>query len=130
MGTTRYPAVPVMVVRTNGSVGWRMGETSTTPGLFIVADCPACHDIVSAARHAHRQWRVQTYSGYLVGDLSLASRREAQAAATALGPPRHRLARSAARRTARPGSSRSGALGARPVEAGTCRGVRQEGIPL
>jgi hypothetical protein len=53
--------------------------------LLVVADCPACEGVADAVHHAHRRWRVQTDSGYLVGDLSLGSRREAQAAATAMG---------------------------------------------
>lgn len=85
MGSTRDEAVPVLVVCIDGSVRWRMGERTTSPGLVVVADCSACAGDVEVARHAHRRWRVQTDSGYLVGDLSLASRREAQAAATALG---------------------------------------------
>ena len=85
MATTQHSTVPVMVVGSDGSVRWRMGEPTATSGLFVVADCPVCEGVEDEARHAHRQWRVQTDSGYLVGDLSLASRREAQAAATALG---------------------------------------------
>jgi hypothetical protein len=77
--------VPVVVVRSDGSVGLRVGEATTTPGLFVVADCPACTEPADAARHAHRRWRVQTIFGYLVGDLSLTSAREAHAAAAALG---------------------------------------------
>ena len=82
---TRHPAVAVMVVRTDGSVGWRMGAPAATSGLFVVADCAACDGAVASGRHTHRQWRVQTESGYLVGDMSLGSRREAQDAAAALG---------------------------------------------
>lgn len=85
MRTTQHSAVPVMVVGTDGSVRWRMGEPTATPGLLVVADCPACEGGADAVQHAPGQWRVQTDSGYLVGDLSLASRREAHAAATALG---------------------------------------------
>jgi hypothetical protein len=77
--------VPVVVVRSDGSVGLRIGEATTTPGLFVVADCPACAEPAIAARHMHRCWRVQTIFGYLVGDLSLTSGRDARAAAAALG---------------------------------------------
>lgn len=85
MGSTQN-AVPVLVVCSEGSLRWRMGERSTTHGLLVVADCSACEaDAPSVAGHSHRRWRVQTDSGYLVGDLSLATRREAQAAAAALG---------------------------------------------
>jgi hypothetical protein len=77
--------VPVLVVRSDGSVGVRMAERTTIPGLFVVADCPACAERAAAARHLHRRWRVQTIFGYLVGDLSLTRRRDAHAAAAALG---------------------------------------------
>jgi hypothetical protein len=53
--------------------------------LFVVADCLACARPDTAARHVHRRWRVQTVFGYLVGDLGLTSRRDAHAAAAALG---------------------------------------------
>ncbi len=92
MGTTRHRAVPVVVVRTDGSVGWRMGEPSATPGLFIVAECPACHDVRrpdsrarSADNHVHRRWRLQTESGYLLGNRGVASLRDAEDAAATLG---------------------------------------------
>jgi hypothetical protein len=79
----RACTVPVLIVRSDGSVGVRMGRT-TTPGLFVVADCPACAEPAAAARHLHRRWRMQTIFGYLVGDLSLTRRRDAHAAAAAL----------------------------------------------
>lgn len=85
MGTTQPSAVPVMVVGTDGSVRWRTGEPTCTSGLLVVADCPACEGVADAVHHAHRQWHVQTDTGYLVGDLSSAGRLGAQAAATALG---------------------------------------------
>jgi hypothetical protein len=77
--------VPVLVVRSDASVGLRMGEPTRTPGLFVVADCLACARPDTAAGHVHRRWRVQTVFGYLVGDLSLTSRQDAHAAAAALG---------------------------------------------
>src|SRR5664279_5814189 len=67
-----------MVVGSDGSVRWRIGEPTCTPGLLVVADCPACEGVPDA-------WRVQTATGYLVGDLTLATRRAARAAATAMG---------------------------------------------
>jgi hypothetical protein len=51
----------------------------------VVADCPACAEPAVAARHMHRRWHVPTIFDYLVGDLSLTSRRDAHAAAAALG---------------------------------------------
>jgi hypothetical protein len=84
MGVPAY-TVPVPVVRSDGSVGVRMGERTTIPGLIVVADCPACAEPAAGARHQHRRWRVQTIFGYLVGDLSLTRRRDAHAAAAALG---------------------------------------------
>jgi hypothetical protein len=75
----------VMVVRSDGSVGLRLGERTRTPGLFVVADCPACAWPGDTGEHVHRRWRLQTTFGYLVGELSLTSRREAMAAASALG---------------------------------------------
>jgi hypothetical protein len=81
----RASTVPVLVVRSDGSLGVRMGERTTIPGLFVVVDCPACAEPVAAARHQHRRWRVQTIFAYLVGDLSLTRRRDAHAAAAALG---------------------------------------------
>jgi hypothetical protein len=62
-----------------------MAEQTTTPGLFVVADCPACAEPGAATRHAHRRWRVQTIFGYLVGDLSLTILQDAHAVAAALG---------------------------------------------
>jgi hypothetical protein len=85
MGGVQTWTVPVMLVRPDGSVGLRMGEATTTPGLFVVADSPACSERAGAARHMHRRWRVPTIFGYLVGDLSLTSRRDAHAAAAAPG---------------------------------------------
>lgn len=85
MGSTPNVAVPVLVVCSDGSVRWRMGERTTTPGLVVVADCSACEGGgETTGRHSHRRWRVQTVGGYLVGDLSAGSR-EARAAAAALG---------------------------------------------
>jgi hypothetical protein len=60
MGGVQTCTVPVMLVRPDGSVGLRMGEATTTPGLFVVADCPACAEPAAAARHVHRRWRVPT----------------------------------------------------------------------
>jgi hypothetical protein len=85
MGGAQACRVPVVVVRSDGSVGLRVGEATATPGLFVVADCPACAKPAAAAGHTHCRWRVQTIFGYLVGDLSLTSRRDAHAAAAALG---------------------------------------------
>lgn len=79
-----HPTTPVMVVRADASVGWRLGEATTTPGLFVVADCAACDGASTMTRHTHRRWRVQTERGYLVGDLSLAVRQDAHAAAASL----------------------------------------------
>jgi hypothetical protein len=73
-----------MVVRTDGSVALRRGELTATSGLVIVAECALC-DHRASGRHVHRRWRMRTTSGYLVGDMSLPSRTEAQAAAVALG---------------------------------------------
>jgi hypothetical protein len=81
----RASTVPVLVVRSDGPVGVRMAERTAIPGLFVVVDCPACAEPVAAARHLRRRWRVQTIFGYLVGDLSLTTRRDAHAAASALG---------------------------------------------
>jgi hypothetical protein len=77
--------VPMLVVRSDGSVGLRMGEATKTPGLFVVADCQACAQPPAAAEHVHRRWRVQTVFGYLVGDLGLTSWQDAHAAAASLG---------------------------------------------
>lgn len=81
----RACTVPVLAVSSDGSVGVRMAERTPIPGLFVVADCLACGEPAAAARHLHRRWRVQTIFGYLLGDLSLTSRRDAHAAAAALG---------------------------------------------
>lgn len=82
---SRRASTPVLVVRVDGSVGWRYAEPTTTRGLVVVADCKACDGTGDARRHVHRRWRIQTTSGFLVGDLSLPSRADAQAAARALG---------------------------------------------
>ena len=76
--------VSVMVVRTGGSVACRRGERTATAGLVLVADCASCEG-GEATRHIHRRWRIQTSSGYLVGDMSLSSRNNAHGAAAALG---------------------------------------------
>src|SRR5437016_367404 len=61
MGGGQPCTVPVLVVRSDGSVGVRMGEATTkTPGLFVVADCPVCAQPAGTARHMHRRRRVQT----------------------------------------------------------------------
>lgn len=81
----RRPTMPVLVVRSDGSVGVRQGEQTSTRGLLVVADCPACVQPATVERHVHRRWQLQTTFGYLVGDLGLTSRQDAHAAAAALG---------------------------------------------
>lgn len=84
MGTARQSWTPVLVVRAGGMVTWRLGESTATNGLVTIAECAACKG-GAAERHLHRRWRIQTTSGYLLGDLSLPRRGEVQAAASALG---------------------------------------------
>ncbi len=76
-----------MVVRSDGSVGVRMGETRT-PGLLVVANRSACACPGGTGAHLHRRWRLQTAFGYLVGDLGLTIRRDAMAVGAALGAVR------------------------------------------
>lgn len=78
------PATSVKVVRADGSVGWRLGELTTTPGLVVVADCAACDGTSTSASHTHSRWRVQTENGYRVGDFSVSRRSDAHDAAGAL----------------------------------------------
>jgi hypothetical protein len=61
-----------------------MGLATATRGLVAVPDCQRCKAGRSTGRHDHRKWRIQTTSGYLVGDLG-AARAEALSAAAALG---------------------------------------------
>jgi hypothetical protein len=77
-------AVSVMIVRSDGSVACRRGELTATAGLIVVAEWASCES-GEATRHVHRRWRIQTTSGYLVGDMSLSSRIDAHDAAAALG---------------------------------------------
>ncbi len=78
----------VIVLRSDGTVGMRMGDQTATPGLFVVADCPACTQPADTDKHVHRRWRLETTFGYLVGDLGLTSRRDAMAVRAALGAVR------------------------------------------
>ena len=84
MAKEQRGAVSVMVVRTDGSVACRRGELTATAGLVIVADCAACEGS-ETTRHVHRRWRIQTTSGYLVGDMGVSTRSDATGAAAALG---------------------------------------------
>jgi hypothetical protein len=79
------PWMPVLVVRSDGSVGPRRGEAPAAAGLVVVADCPACREPVEGTRQAHRRWQIQTTVGYRVGDLRPTSRQNAHTAAVALG---------------------------------------------
>lgn len=76
---------PAMTVRTDGTVGLRLAETTPTAGLLIVADCGACRGTGVDHVHRHRRWRLQTQWGYLLGDLRVSRRGDALAAAERLG---------------------------------------------
>jgi hypothetical protein len=75
----------VMVVRSDGSVGVRIGDRTRSPGLFVVADCSAGAWSGDTGEHVHPRWRLQTAFGYLIGDLGLTCRRDAMAVRAALG---------------------------------------------